>query len=158
MRLGILFLLVLLGLSRVSAQERAEYVAGEILVQLAPNADVKQVCRDMSQKLGKDSQIRLKRALVAEMQISLLAFDANMVSHDAVLRQLRLHPAVRVAQNNHITRPRLTPNDPMFSQQWQYINTGNSGGLVNADIDIDLAWDITTGGTTPWAILLSSVL
>jgi serine protease len=149
MRLGILFLLVLLGLSRVSAQERAEYVAGEILVQLAPNADVKQVCRDMSQKLGKDSQIRLKRALVAEMQISLLAFDANMVSHDAVLRQLRLHPAVRVAQNNHITRPRLTPNDPMFSQQWQYINTGNSGGLVNADIDIDLAWDITTGGTTP---------
>jgi len=43
---------------------------------------------------------------------------------------------------------RKTPNDPDFVKQWQYINDGTFG-KVNADLDIDLAWDITTGGIAP---------
>ena len=37
------------------------------------------------------------------------------------------------------------PNDPSFGQLWGLSNTGQSGGLRDADIDAPEAWDITTG-------------
>jgi subtilisin family serine protease len=36
-------------------------------------------------------------------------------------------------------------NDPLFSQQWHYENTGQSGGTAGADIDLKSAWDIQQG-------------
>ena len=36
-------------------------------------------------------------------------------------------------------------NDPLYSQQWHYNNTGQSGGTVDADIDLPEAWAIQTG-------------
>lgn len=50
---------------------------------------------------------------------------------------------------NHRIAPRNTPNDLEFSKQWQYINTGANNGKVGADMDMDLAWNLTTGGLTP---------
>jgi subtilisin family serine protease len=37
------------------------------------------------------------------------------------------------------------PNDPHFGDQWHLRNSGQGGGTVDADIDADLAWDITSG-------------
>ncbi len=37
------------------------------------------------------------------------------------------------------------PNDPSFGQLWGLSNTGQSGGLRDADIDAPEAWDVTTG-------------
>ncbi len=59
-----------------------------------------------------------------------------------------LHSGLKT-RNSKLTACSTTPNDPQFSQQWQYINNGGSGGTVDADIDMDLAWDVTTGGLTP---------
>ena len=39
----------------------------------------------------------------------------------------------------------LLPNDPSFSQLWGLSNTGQSGGVVDADIDAAEAWNVTTG-------------
>ena len=62
---------------------------------------------------------------------------------------------VEVVQLNHLIKRRQTiPDDPQFSAQWQYINTGQSGGVINADLDIDLAWDLTTGGQQIWVTRL----
>ena len=36
-------------------------------------------------------------------------------------------------------------NDPLFSDQWYLDNTGQSGGTVDADVDIVEAWDVTMG-------------
>ncbi len=38
-----------------------------------------------------------------------------------------------------------TPNDPMFSTQWHYHNTGQQSGTAGADIDLIVAWDIEKG-------------
>ncbi len=38
-------------------------------------------------------------------------------------------------------------NDPLYSQQWHYNNTGQSGGTVDADIDLPEAWAIQTGSS-----------
>jgi subtilisin family serine protease len=39
----------------------------------------------------------------------------------------------------------LLPNDPSFSQLWGLSNTGQSGGVFDADIDAPEAWNVTTG-------------
>ena len=42
---------------------------------------------------------------------------------------------------------RWTPNDPRYGEQWHYHNTGQTGGTVDADIDLPEAWDIEKGHT-----------
>ncbi len=39
----------------------------------------------------------------------------------------------------------FTPNDPRFSNQWHLENTGQGGGLVDADSDLPTAWDFRAG-------------
>lgn len=40
-----------------------------------------------------------------------------------------------------------TPNDALYSTLWGLHNTGQSGGVVDADIDAPEAWDLTTGSS-----------
>ncbi|MFO7659863.1 MAG: S8 family serine peptidase, partial [Candidatus Cloacimonadaceae bacterium] len=40
---------------------------------------------------------------------------------------------------------RWTPNDPQYVNQWHYNNTGQTGGTIDADIDLPAAWDIEKG-------------
>ncbi len=39
----------------------------------------------------------------------------------------------------------LDVDDPSFSQQWHYENTGQTGGTADADIDLTSAWDVQAG-------------
>ncbi len=50
------------------------------------------------------------------------------------------------AKNNAKTLNTL-PDDPYFSEQWHYHNTGQSGGTADADIDLPEAWELETGNT-----------
>ncbi|HOR58025.1 MAG TPA: S8 family serine peptidase [Candidatus Cloacimonadota bacterium] len=43
------------------------------------------------------------------------------------------------------TLDRWTPNDPYYSSQWHYNNTGQQGGTVDCDIDLPEAWDLEKG-------------
>lgn len=38
-------------------------------------------------------------------------------------------------------------NDPRYNEQWHYNNTGQTGGTIDADIDLPEAWVIQTGST-----------
>ena len=61
----------------------------------------------------------------------------------AILRELRKDWRVEAAQFNHeVTRRETLPNDPQIDSQWHHVENGDH------DIDSDLAWDVTTGGTT----------
>jgi subtilisin-like proprotein convertase family protein len=40
------------------------------------------------------------------------------------------------------------PNDPLIGNQWPIANSGASGGIADADADLDEAWDLSPGGTT----------
>ena len=39
----------------------------------------------------------------------------------------------------------FVPNDPLFSQQWHLLNTGQEGGTANADANLTGAWDLEKG-------------
>jgi subtilisin family serine protease len=56
-------------------------------------------------------------------------------------------PFVRWAEPNFITSPRryFTPDDPLFNNQWHLHNTGQSGAVVDADVDAPEGWDFSRG-------------
>ncbi len=148
-RFYLVFALCWLSTGSIFAQSTAEYLRGQLLIQINPDADIRNILAQLREKAGKSAELEYMDCPSKELQIYRLRFDAAAISHPQMLVLARSLPLVRLAQNNHITRQRLTPNDAQFSQQWQYINAGNSGGVANADIDADLAWDITTGGVSP---------
>jgi subtilisin family serine protease len=52
---------------------------------------------------------------------------------------------VLYAEPNYRYQLHRVPNDPNYKLQWDLNNTGQNGGLVDADIDAPEAWDVQTG-------------
>ena len=47
-----------------------------------------------------------------------------------------------------VTLQSYIPNDSFFQYQWNYENTGQIGGKIDADVDAPLAWEICKGDST----------
>ena len=64
-------------------------------------------------------------------------------------KTLRTGYPIRVSPNAKAVSEMATlsngSNDPMFSSQWHYYNTGQTGGKPGADIGLRNAWTINTG-------------
>jgi len=144
----VLFLIFGMLTLRTEAQQ-VEVVPGELLVQTLPGYTGSQVANFINEKTENRAQVRSLRLVSKHMNIWQLSFDEVELEQAEALRFAWQHPQVTVAQFNHVLTERVVPNDAEFNQQWQYINTGQGGGTAGADIDMDLAWDITTGGLTP---------
>lgn len=117
---------------------------GEVIVQLVPGVRPEEL-------ITRHQGISLTSShlLVRRLNIWLFRYDNAAVSPDSAVRVLRRDERVRIAQRNHVvTRRDIIPNDPSFGNQWALQNTGQSGGLPDADIDAPEAWDFATGGVT----------
>ena len=144
----------LLGLCLCSLLLNAQapnHVPGEILLQLQPNSDVTLWAQN---KLEKKAQagytcIQAFVPVASVLNIWKIQFDPNCIAETQLLNLLRQDPSVAQAQFNHYVELRgTTPNDPLFSQQWQWYNQGQNGGNRGLDIGLQQAWDSTTGGVT----------
>ncbi|MCF6169710.1 MAG: S8 family serine peptidase [Bacteroidales bacterium] len=143
-------LVVMLTLSFTSfsqSQNSAAFIEGEVLVQLTSPAGLGQLESHFEQY-----RLQPVQTVSARFNIFLLRFEPAKTTHQQLLRELQKEPSVVNAQNNHYIQLRnlndTVPDDPLFDDQWPLKNTGQDGGLPDADIDADEAWDITTGGTT----------
>ena len=54
-------------------------------------------------------------------------------------------PLVSYVEPDFVIAPAAIPNDPSFGSLWGLNNSGQSGGVIDADIDAPEAWDTTTG-------------
>jgi hypothetical protein len=147
-RITIPFILLLLFSLNAEAQ-RLNHVQGELLIQLKKNNTTRQLTSTFSSK-QLPFKLEYSKAISSDMDIHSFKFDFARFNENEVLAYVRSMPEVEIAQFNHIVQLRSTiPDDPLFNNQWQYINTGQlSGGVEDADLDIELAWDNTTGGLT----------
>lgn len=118
------------------------YVPGEVLIRIDDPANLTPVVESVQIIDQAFTGLRVSKEVSKPVNIWLLVFDENAVSHEAVIQALYANKHVLVAQNNHYVQERLTPNDPSFGSQWHHVNG------TDKDIDSDLAWDVTTGGTT----------
>ena len=121
------------------------HVPNEMLVQVHANKSIKGILHRAPQSY----RVELIEQLSPQMRIWLIKFDELSVSTHQMQAWLYNQPEVSIADYNYYVDVRSTlPGDPSFTQQWHHNNTGQTGGTTDADIDSDLAWDITTGGTT----------
>ena len=143
----ITLLFFLLPLSIFSQQ--LDHVLGDLLIHIDKGEDIRTITKEYRQFDGIPTQIEIEKAIVPSMNIWLLHIDHNTIDEILFLEKIKRHPIVINAQFNHLTKLRSTiPNDPEFSNQWQYLNDGTNGNVADVDIDADLAWDISTGGLT----------
>ncbi len=129
--------------------QQLERVQGNILIRLLPNENLDNWIKTWQYFAGKSTQLKIEEQVSSPLDIWLLSFDHTQINEYIFLERIRKSPAVQTAQFNHLIDYRATvPDDPLFTSQWQYINNGMDGGEVDADFDIEDAWDISTGGLT----------
>jgi hypothetical protein len=143
-----LFFTLLLFTAAFAEAQDLPHAPGEMLVQFETDVEAKEILDNHRYYHGNETGIELGELLSKPMNIYRLHFDENAVSEKALLENLKREKGISNIQFNHYVEQRATtPNDPQIDAQWQHINDG-SGGIEDADIDSDEAWDITTGGLT----------
>jgi subtilisin family serine protease len=149
MKKNILLSFLLLHTLFAFAQSSLRHKAGELLVSLSPTAKIETVQANLQARYGENLHCEAK--LVSEtMNIWHVTYNTNVVRDEEIRAQVQHYKEVRIVQYNHELQFRNNPNDSLLSKQWQWINTTNSSSsTADADIDAELAWDITTGGVTP---------
>ncbi|RPI73843.1 MAG: hypothetical protein EHM47_05180, partial [Ignavibacteriales bacterium] len=135
-------------------------VPGELLIQFKPEADIESFKNSLT-----SYEVEIDRLLSKRMNIWLVKYNPDQIDNVNMLLSVRSNSAVKEAQFNHYVQLRegvkaedilgvlpndrsTIPNDPQFNQQWALNNTGQTGGLNDADIDAPEAWDFSTGGLT----------
>jgi serine protease len=146
MRLLLTTLFCLLLSMPILKSQKLEYRLGYMIVQLEKDVNPNAIAADYAHQLR--SSLSIDRTLSGPMGIYLFKFDYAKVHQGKLLDALRADRRVMVAQYDHLTQQRNIPDDPQFPSQWQWLNIGQTGGLVDGDIDADKAWDISTGGLT----------
>lgn len=119
------------------------YVPGDVLVKVDDPTALAEVVYNLQIINGANTNLTVAREVSRPVNIWLLTFDVSAISHDDMINALYSNHHILIAQNNHYIQNRATtPNDPTFGTQWHHVDGSDN------DIDSDLAWDITTGGTT----------
>ncbi len=94
---------------------------------------------DLNSDEVDDKYRNLKKGRMAKFSL-----NSNTSVKDA-LKKLRKNPAVLYAEPDYIVRASVTPDDSSYASLWGMNNTGQTGGVADADIDAPEAWDISTG-------------
>lgn len=141
MKQYVLLIALFLGQLIVAAQE-TPFVHGELIVKLDPGKRPDDLTGKFRFFEGQAIGMRCPRVLSDNQNIYLFSFAHQNINQEALLNAVRGTVGVDLAQFNHLVDERAIPNDPLFASQWHHVDASDN------DIDSDLAWDITVGGTT----------
>ncbi len=123
-----------------AVERQPEYVPGEILVRFADDARATEM--DLAHTRLGSWGVRKFHRLGNLQHIKL----GPGVSVKEAIEHYRRNGRVLYAEPNWIVHSVETvPTDTMFNQLWGLRNTGQTGGLADADIDATNAWDLTKG-------------
>ncbi|NJC27838.1 S8 family serine peptidase [Neolewinella antarctica] len=139
----LVFTKLLLALCLVTAYgQLINHRPGELIVELGADVDAEKWMKEQG-RLGTAA------ALGRSTNIYLVRFDHDLYSQRLLAKRYWTDERVRLVQNNHNIAPRRAPNDPRYAELWQYLNVGQfDNGTPGADINVEPAWDVTTGGVT----------
>jgi len=129
---------------------KAQRVEGSVLLRFKENGKIEDFLQQEYLNKIKLFGFRPVQILSDQLHIWEFAFDESQIPFDEIAYVMSSDTHVVAFQENRKLNARNTiPNDPLFPDQWQFANNGSNGGIVDADIDLDDAWDISTGGVTP---------
>ncbi len=110
-----------------------------MLVKFAPNAS-EAVVKELIRQVGMQ-RVRELHAL----GITILKTKAKRRTLHRVMTALRKSRVVEFVEPDYRIHLNGMPNDPRFNELWAMHNTGQVGGLPDADIDAPEAWDLNSG-------------
>lgn len=142
-----LFLIILFS-QYSSYSQKIPFVLGEYIVQAEPDMTEGRLFRLLYKMEQRVVNPVVKQLAKEPLNLFLVSTDYLRVNQIQFAQQLGETNGVIKFQRNRIIEERNTPNDINFPLQWQLRNTGQSGGVIGADINILDAWDVTTGGLT----------
>ncbi len=115
----------------------AAHVPGEILIKFQPGA--RGLDRANAQAQLNASKVRSFHTGAEKWRLG------PGVTVEQALDRMKKNPHVKYAEPNYIVSVDVTPNDPRFNELWGMLNTGQTGGTPDADIDADMAWGVSRG-------------
>ena len=118
--------------------QEPEFVEGEILVKMKAGIST-QTIDAFATQLGAQTV-----KTYAQVGVQKIKLAESMSVKDGV-DKFKSSSNVAYAEPNYIYHASVTPNDPDFSKLWGLNNTGQTGGVNDADIDATEAWEIQTG-------------
>lgn len=71
--------------------------------------------------------------------------DIEGISVEEAINRYKHHGKVEYIEPDYIVEALEIPDDVFFDQLWGMVNTGQTGGTADADIDADMAWEVGTG-------------
>ena len=125
------------------------YAAGQLLVRFAPINDANKpnlaqeeaILAGLTEAYGAS----IERDYEIVPGLSLVTLPEGVTVEEALL-EFNNTEGVLYAQPNYEVKIDLAfPNDMRFNDLWGMHNTGQTGGIPDADIDAPEAWDIGTG-------------
>jgi serine protease len=123
-------------------------VPGEILVRFREDASVvKRGLRDTMVQTADHAQVTVQLESLSPVEVvrGLRLARVAPEQTESAMRALNARPDVLYAEPNYLVHEDAVPNDTRYPEMYALNNTGQTGGLVGADIDAELAWNITTG-------------
>jgi subtilisin family serine protease len=115
-------------------------VADHVLVALKPGTTPAEFS-----KLLQRSGVTVRRQLPGQPLYLVALSSASLDGVPGLLARLKTEGMLRYAEPDYIVRALGVPNDTSFSQLWGMHNTGQTGGVADADIDAPEAWSLATG-------------
>ena len=116
----------------------AQYASGRVIVRLAPGTDPADVF------VGEFEEAS---TLAPALDLHVVRFQGP-VTVDGAIDALGRRADVMYVVPDHFVELRDTiPDDPLFVEQWCKQNTGQTGGLIGADVAAPGAWDFATGSS-----------
>ena len=77
--------------------------------------------------------------------LGLQLWTIEEISTEEAIATYSEDPAVEYIEPNYRVSTNIIPSDPSFDELWGLNNTGQTGGVEDADIDAPEAWDVQTG-------------
>jgi subtilisin family serine protease len=139
--------LILLFAAAFAIADDLSYKPGELLVRFADPATSTQTKNSiLSSILGcACSPVVKEYSIVPGLTLIELPSGTTVEQARASLSH---SPYILYTGPNYKVKANVIPNDPRFSDLWAMNNTGQSGGVVDADIDAPEAWDMYTGSSS----------
>ncbi len=118
----------------------AEIVPGELVVRFAPGL------QGPSSSFARGQAGASLKQEIPELDIEVWGLpSADMATLQDNIDALQGNANVLYAEPNYVVRTTGIPSDPRFADLYGLHNTGQTGGIADADIDAPEAWNVTTG-------------
>ncbi len=136
MKQNLLAIIILTVIHLSLAAQNDSRIASQVIVQLFPKAEIADLIQQAS---TNNYYLEIINPVSTRLNIWLLKYKVISTDID-IISLLKRHSDVANVQFNHTLQNRTIPTDPSFNLQWNMVNEA-SGGVDDADIDADEAWN-----------------